>query len=77
MISSLWQRLSPYLHLFIRNREEWKTDRFDQHHKEMLEAMRNQDPGRMRRWLTEDLTEAAKMIHLILVQINKNKNGVG
>lgn len=77
LISSLWQRVSPYLHLFIRNREEWKTERFDRHHKEMLEAMRNRDPERIRRWLTEDLTEAAKMMRLILVQITRNQKIAG
>jgi len=72
MISSMWQRVSPYLHLFIRNREDWRTERYDHHHQEMLEALRGRDPERMCRWLTEDLTEAAKMMHLVLVQIREN-----
>ena len=62
MIDTLWNRLSPYVHILLRGEQEWQSDKFARHHQAMLEAMQEKDPVKIRMWLTEDLTQAAKRV---------------
>jgi DNA-binding GntR family transcriptional regulator len=71
MIASLWARVSPYLHILLRNEENWGSKKWDPFHLGMVEAMRRKDPGEMRRWLTEDLTEAAKRMKELMDQMRE------
>lgn len=62
VLRSLWQRVSPYLHILLRSKQDWKSEKFARHHKGMLQAMQKKEPKAIRYWLTQDMTEAAKLI---------------
>ena len=62
VIDSLWLRLSPYLHILLRSEQDWSSEKFHAHHRGMIGAFRNQDSAAMRDWLTQDITEAARLI---------------
>ena len=62
IISLLWKRASPYLHILLRSEDDFKAGNFNKNHNGMLTAMRKRDPQGMKRWLTKDLTEAARFV---------------
>jgi DNA-binding GntR family transcriptional regulator len=62
IIGLLWKRASPYLHILLRSEDDFKAGNFNKNHKGMLTAMRQKDPREMKKWLTKDLTEAAKFV---------------
>ena len=73
IIGSLWNRASPYLHILLRSEQEWESDKFNRHHQGMLDAMHEKDPVKICKWLTEDLTEAAKLVKGRLEKERGNK----
>ena len=62
VIESLWNRSSPYLHILLRNEQDFKVGDFHTTHRGMLEAMQNKDPKAMQKWLTMDLRTAAELV---------------
>jgi DNA-binding GntR family transcriptional regulator len=62
VIESLWNRFSPYLHILLRNEQDFQAGDFQKSHEGMLEAMRNQDRKAMRKWLTTDLKRGGKLV---------------
>jgi len=62
VIESLWNRFSPYLHILLRNEQDFKAGEFHTTHQGMLDAMQNKDPKAMRKWLTMDLKRAASLV---------------
>ena len=70
-INSLWQRVSPYLHILFRGTHDWTDESFSSRHRGILEAMQKQDPEAIRYWLAQDLTEAARLIIVRLDELFK------
>jgi DNA-binding GntR family transcriptional regulator len=66
VINGLWQRVSPYLHILLRNEEQWRSGTFARNHEGMVKAFRDQDPQRIREWLTKDLSVASDRIQGML-----------
>ncbi len=64
VIEGLWDRISPYLIILIRETEEFNLEAFKHYHQKMLEGMRRKDPQTVRQWLEADLTEAARVVSL-------------
>lgn len=62
IINLLWKRASPYLHILLRSEEDFKAGNFNKNHKGMLTAMVRKNPKAIKKWLTKDLTEAAKLV---------------
>lgn len=62
VIDSLLLRDSPYLHILLRSKQDWNSEKFYTHHRGMIDAFRIKDPEAMRYWLTQDITEAARLI---------------
>ena len=62
IINSLWQQVSPYLHILIREEHQRIINEFDPNHRGMIDAMKNKDPLSMRVWIIKELTEAEKLI---------------
>ncbi len=71
IINSLWRRVSLYLHILLRYEEDFKAGDFNTNHVGMLKAMRNRDSKAIRKWLTKDLIEAAKLVKR---RLEKEKN---
>ncbi len=74
VIDSLWERYSPYLHILLDNRINWKHPDIAQRHEGMLKAMREQDPKAIRRWVEMDLSEAAEWILEMMAQQGKESS---
>lgn len=74
IIASLWNRVSPYLHIFAFADENWKIDKYDHHHQGMIQALKDRDPEAIRRWLTEDLTGAAAMTRAAMEKARSGKD---
>jgi DNA-binding GntR family transcriptional regulator len=66
VIHGLWQRVSPYLHILLRDEEQWRSSTFARNHEGMVKAFRDQDPKKIREWLTKDLSVAAERIQGLL-----------
>lgn len=62
MITSLWQQVSPYLYILLREEHQRIIKDFDPNHRGMIEAMKNKDSLLMEKWLTKELTESEKLI---------------
>ncbi len=75
VINGLWQRVSPYLHILLRDEEQWRSETFTRHHEGMVKAFRDRDPQRIRDWLTKDLSVAAKRIQGLLHGARKEHIG--
>jgi len=58
IIIGLWDRVSPYLSLFVYSFENWESGRKDslKCHQGMLENMRRKDSKQMPKWVKADLT---------------------
>ena len=67
-IMRLWERVSPYLHLYILLMKfpDMDRERSLKYHQGMLEGMRMKDPQEVCRWVKADLEEAAEKIKEIL-----------
>jgi DNA-binding GntR family transcriptional regulator len=62
VISLLWKRASPYLHILLRNEDDVKAGHFSRNHSGMLSAMQRKNAKSMRYWLTRDLTAASTLV---------------
>jgi DNA-binding GntR family transcriptional regulator len=62
VISLLWKRASPYLHILLRNKDDFNAGHFSRNHAGMLAAMRRKSAKAIRYWLTQDLTGAAALV---------------
>ncbi|MEW6667964.1 MAG: GntR family transcriptional regulator [Thermodesulfobacteriota bacterium] len=62
VIESLWNRFSPYLHILLRNEQDFKAGDFNTSHRGMLEAMQRKNSKAVRQWLIKDLKTAADLI---------------
>jgi DNA-binding GntR family transcriptional regulator len=61
-INSLWRRFSPYLRILLSYEEDFAGGNFNTSHIGILKALRNKDEKAIKKWLTKDLTEAAKFV---------------
>lgn len=68
VITWLWERVSPYLHILIRTEKDWNRDSIIRIHSGMLEGMRRKDAAEVCKWLRLDLTEAADLLLKTLEQ---------
>ena len=63
IIDSLWERISPYLHILLRQEGVANiSGSFLINHTGMLEGVRNKDPKEVCKWLEKDLSQAAKLV---------------
>jgi DNA-binding GntR family transcriptional regulator len=61
MIDILWERISPYLHILLKQ-EKLENIRAIKNHKGMLQGMRKKSPNEVCKWLKKDLVDAAEII---------------
>lgn len=73
LISRLWEKVSPYLHILLREEKDWKKDNFEANHLGMLEGMSTKNPKITAKWLKKDLTDAAG---LIIAMLERKKDTV-
>jgi len=62
VIDSLWERYSPYLHILLDNLIDWRQPEFTRNHNEMLKAVRHGDPAGAKKWVEQDLLDAAESV---------------
>lgn len=62
LIDTLWQQMSPYLHILLRTQFSHTISDAGSFHKGIIEAMRNKDKQAIIKWLSCDLTHAAELI---------------
>lgn len=62
VITGLWEKVSPYLHILIRTEKDWNRDNIIKIHAGMLEGMRRRNSEEVCKWLRLDLTEAAELV---------------
>jgi len=62
MIESLWNQVSPYYHIMLRQTELNDPLTGIDYHRRMLEAMRKRNPEEVCRWLRTDLTESTDFV---------------
>ncbi|MBW2370527.1 MAG: GntR family transcriptional regulator [Deltaproteobacteria bacterium] len=67
-ISMLWDIVSPYLHILMREVKNYERDVDLPYHRDMLDGMKNRDVDRVVRWLRIDLADAA---HVVLNNFDK------
>jgi DNA-binding GntR family transcriptional regulator len=67
ILSGLWDRISPYLHILLREGEaKVSIQNVNRYHKGMLEGLRDTDPDMICKWLKADLIEGREMVfHLM------------
>ncbi len=64
IISYLWNRMSPYLNLLIRECNTYNPRLPMEFHQGMVNGVRNQDPGEVCTWLREDINQADKVLSI-------------
>jgi DNA-binding GntR family transcriptional regulator len=74
IIFSLWRRVSPYLRILLSYEEDFDTGDFLKTHRGMLKAFRDRDKKAIKKWLTQDLTEAATFVQR---RLDKERTGGG
>jgi len=62
IIDFLWDRMSPYLNLLVRECEDYDPRVPWECHRGMLDGIKKQDPEEVCKWLKEDLTRAAETL---------------
>ena len=63
IINSLWDRVSPYLHILVAGEIEGAvTAETVQIHEGMLHGMKNRSAAEVSRWLKQDLIRAEESI---------------
>ena len=62
IISYLWDRMTPYLNLLIRDCHNYNAQLPLEYHQGMISGIRNQDPDEVCKWLAADLNQAAKVL---------------
>jgi DNA-binding GntR family transcriptional regulator len=66
VINSLWEQVSPYLHILMRTTMDMTRAEFIRIHNGMLKGMRRKDSKEVLKWLRKDLTNAAKRVVQVL-----------
>jgi DNA-binding GntR family transcriptional regulator len=66
VINSLWEQVSPYLHILLRSARDVNRAAFIRIHNGMLEGMRRKDSKEVLKWLRKDLTDAAERVLRVL-----------
>jgi DNA-binding GntR family transcriptional regulator len=74
IIFSLWRRVSPYLRILLSYEEDFDAGDFIKTHRGMLKAFRHRDKKAIKKWLTQDLTEAATFVQR---RLDKERTGGG
>jgi DNA-binding GntR family transcriptional regulator len=62
VIDSLWERVSPYLHILLRTARDVNREEFIAIHNAMLDGVRRKEPDVVLKWLRKDLTDAAQRV---------------
>jgi DNA-binding GntR family transcriptional regulator len=62
LIDYLWNRMSPYLHILLPQRDIYDPQMDIQLHEGMLDGMKQGDPRKVVKWLKADLNDAARLI---------------
>jgi len=62
IISLLWDRMSPYLNLLIRECEDYDPSFPLKFHRGMLEGIKRRDANETCKWLAADLNRAAETL---------------
>jgi DNA-binding GntR family transcriptional regulator len=62
IIDILWERISPYLHILLREEKVASVTASAKNHKGMLRGMRERNSSEVCKWLKKDLTSAASTI---------------
>jgi DNA-binding GntR family transcriptional regulator len=62
VINSLWRRFSPYLRILLSYEEDFAGGNFNANHMGLIKALRNRDKKAVKKWLTKDLSDAAKRV---------------
>jgi len=73
IIDLLWDKMSPYLHLLIRDCEDYDPRISWEYHLRMLDGIKNQDPEEACKWLEADLTRGADTLTRWFDRQNKTK----
>jgi DNA-binding GntR family transcriptional regulator len=67
MIEDLWDRISPYLHILLREGDKVASSKdVIRDHFGMIEGVRKKDPKIVCHWLKADLTEGQYMVENLL-----------
>jgi DNA-binding GntR family transcriptional regulator len=66
LINSLWEQVSPYLHILLRTAMDVNRSEFISIHNGMLEGTRRRDSKEVLKWLRKDLTDAAERVLRVL-----------
>jgi DNA-binding GntR family transcriptional regulator len=67
IITSLWDRYTPYIAILNDRKQGWNNAYFVETHSGMLMGMRRKSPMEVRKWLEKDITTAADLIVELLV----------
>jgi len=62
LIGIMWEKISPYFHIMMRNLKEYDQTFDSELHAKMLEAMEKRDPEEVCRWVKRDIQHAAKSV---------------
>jgi len=62
VIESLWNRISPYLHIYARYRDNNALNNSKNYHQKILEGLMEKNTEAVCEWLRKDLSEAAHLI---------------
>jgi len=73
IIDLLWDKMSPYLNLLIRECEEYDPHIPWECHRGILDGIKKQDPEEACKWLEADLTRAAETLTSWFDRQNKTK----
>ncbi|MEW5723225.1 MAG: FCD domain-containing protein [Thermodesulfobacteriota bacterium] len=68
LIETVWHRLSPYLYIEIRRKDEFDWTGDITRHRLMLEALKRRDTEELCHWLSEDIKEVARMVKVAFDQ---------
>lgn len=60
LIDTIWQQVSPYLHILLRTKFKSTISDAGSFHLGIIEALRNREPQEAIKWLSCDLTHAAE-----------------
>jgi len=71
IIDGLWGRVSPYLHILMREQDHSGSEWTIQTHAGMLNAMRASEPEMMVKWVKTDLTRAAQALLNMFARVRK------
>jgi len=62
LIEIVWHRLSPYLYITLNNEEDVDWGRDLNRHRLMLEGIKERNPDKISRWLSEDIKEVDSLV---------------